>query len=60
MAITIVMMVCSEIFGLRERNPSIAEVTLMAGVIKPSAIRVQQPIMAGKITHWALYLLTNA
>jgi hypothetical protein len=60
MPITIEIMVLSEIFGLRVFNPSTAEVTLIAGVINPSAINVQQPIMAGKITHSALYLLTSA
>ncbi len=40
------MMVLSET-GWMSRSPSMAEVTLMAGVIKPSEISVAQPIIAG-------------
>jgi hypothetical protein len=46
--------------GSSVRNPSMAEVTEMAGVINPSEISVAHPMIAGKITHPALYLLTNA
>src|SRR5215203_505882 len=57
---TIVMIVCVVIVGSSERSPSIAEVTLMAGVMKPSEIRVAHPMIAGKITQLALYRLTKA
>jgi hypothetical protein len=60
MIITIVIIVCVEIVGSSERNPSIADVTEIAGVINPSEISVAQPMMAGKITQPALYLLTSA
>src|SRR5690349_5398417 len=60
MMMTIVTMVWCEIEGLTARRPSMADVTLNAGVMKPSEISVQQPIIAGKMTHLALYLLTSA
>ena len=46
MTMTMEMMVFNET-GWMSRSPSIAEVTLMAGVINPSEISVAQPITAG-------------
>jgi hypothetical protein len=40
--------------GTSNLIPSMAEVTLIAGVINPSAISVAQPIIAAYITHLAL------
>ena len=43
------------ISGLTILNPSTAEEIDIAGVIKPSAIKVEQPIRAGRITHLRLF-----
>ena len=48
------MIVFVEIAGFSARKPSIADVTLIAGVMNPSDISVAQPIIAGKITQLAL------
>ena len=61
MAITIVTMVCCVISwnaGIC-LNPSIAEVTVIGGVIIPSASNAAPPIMAGITSHF-LRLLTSA
>ena len=47
-------------FGFNSPNPSIAEVTVMGGVIIPSAKSVLPPIMAGNINHFILALRTKA
>ena len=41
-------------------KPSTADEIEIGGVINPSAIKDAQPINAGIIVHFALYLLTNA
>ena len=48
------MIVFAEIAGFSARKPSMADVTLIAGVMNPSDISVAQPIIAGKITQLAL------
>src|SRR4051812_37519311 len=46
--------------GYKIFNPSTADEIEIGGVINPSAINDAQPISAGMIVHFALYLRTNA